>query len=72
MFTCSFVFISAHAPINRRAELIGILGTSGLLEMIIEPNISDFLFGYLGPGHQTFTALFFLSAAIGFLYLVLC
>ena len=72
MFTCSFVFISAHAPVNRRAELIGILGTSGLLGMIIGPNISDFLFGYLGPGHPTFTALFFLSAAIGFLYLVLC
>ncbi len=71
MFTCSFVFISAHAPVERRAELIGILGTSGLFGMIIGPNISDLLFRYMGTGHQTFSALFILSASIGCVYLVL-
>ena len=71
MFTCSFVFISAHAPVERRAELIGILGTSGLFGMIIGATISDLLFRYMGTEHPTFSALFILSASIGCVYLVL-
>lgn len=69
MFTCAFVYVSAGVPAARRAEVIGILGTSGFLGMLLGPVLGDVLFLWLPPGQGPFSALFGLTAGLGLAHL---
>lgn len=65
MFTCAFVCVCADVPATRRAEVIGILGTSGFLGMLLGPALGDLLFNTLRAGPTQFAALFGITAALG-------
>jgi len=75
MFTCSMVHIQNHVPPERRTEVIGNLGSSGFVGMIIGSNLGDFLmnidaappakFHYLfGTAALMAVGHFFISAAL--------
>jgi len=75
MFTCSMVYIQNHVPPERRTEVIGNLGSSGFVGMIIGANLGDFLmninaapqirFQYLfGTAALMAVGHFFISAAL--------
>ena len=71
MFTCAFVYVCAGVPIARRAEVIGILGTSGFLGMLLGPVIGDVLFNHIPAGFGQFAVLFSLTAALGLAHLAI-
>ncbi len=71
VFSCSVIHLCTGTPIERRAELIGTLGTSGFLGMMLGPQIGDWIFqSELLAGH-TFLAMFAISAAMDLAYLLL-
>ena len=71
MFTCSMVHIQNHSPPDRRTEIIGMLGSSGFLGIILGAQLGDlFLFQIESP-QQKFQALFGGVTVIGFIYLTL-
>ena len=45
IFGASVTFISGRAPVARMAEMIGMLGTSGFLGMVLGTQLGDFLCG---------------------------
>lgn len=53
-FGASITFISRRAPLNRMAEIVGTLGTSGFVGMVTGTLLGDLLFG---PGAPTATEL---------------
>jgi MFS family permease len=70
MFACSMTHIQNHVPPERRTEIIGNLGSSGFVGMILGSNISDLIL--LVPDKQTkFQLLFGGAAALGLFYLVI-
>lgn len=64
IFGASLTFISLRAPPQRMAEMIGTLGTSGFLGLLVGPLLSDWICG--GPPVEgvEIQRLFILSAAI--------
>ena len=68
MFTCSVVHIQQRVPHHRRTEVIGSLGSSGFVGMILGTQVSDFMLKWLPPGNEQFYALFGIPAILGVFY----
>jgi MFS family permease len=69
MFTCSVVHICTGVRVERRAELIGTLGVSGFLGMIVGPRIGDWIFRSGDALRGDYVLMFALSALLGAVYL---
>lgn len=69
MFACSMTNIQHHVPAHRRTEVIGNLGSSGFIGMILGSNLADAFIRFLPPGHIQFVALFGTAAVVGVGYL---
>jgi len=74
MFACSVTHIQNHVPPHRRTEVIGNLGSSGFIGMIVGSNFGDWIYHAVPPGRPQFLALFGGATLIGLAYLaiVLC
>ncbi|MFV0444549.1 MAG: MFS transporter, partial [Planctomycetaceae bacterium] len=72
MFTCSNVHIQNQAPIHRRTELIGSLGSSGFVGMMLGAQLGDLIFASVPRGEFLFQLLFGLAGllALGYLLIV--
>jgi MFS family permease len=71
-YGATITFISARAPVARMTEMVGMLGTSGFLAMVLGSWLGDLL---LGSGPMTIGHLrlmFVLAAVLGTANLVLC
>jgi len=71
MFTCSIVHIQNRVPADRRTEVIGNLGSSGFVGMILGAQAGDWIFAAFPAGRPQFLALFGGTVALGVVYLVL-
>lgn len=71
MFTCSMVFIQNQVPAHRRTEVIGSLGSSGFLGMIVGTQLGDWIFHTWSPGQGQFVLLFGGAAGLGALHLAI-
>lgn len=70
MFVCSMTHIQQHVPSHRRTEIIGNLGSSGFVGMILGANLGDFVHKNTAPEQEFFWS-FGLAACLGFLYLAI-
>lgn len=69
MFACSMTHIQNHVPPDRRTEIIGNLGSSGFVGMILGSNFGDWIL-LVVPDHRIkFLVLFGGAALIGTCYL---
>jgi MFS family permease len=68
MFSCSVFHLCTDVPIERRAELVGTLGVSGFLGMMIGPRLGDWMFESSPTGATRFVLLFSTAAAMIFVY----
>lgn len=71
MFTCSMVFIQNQVPAQRRTEVIGSLGSSGFLGMIVGSQVGDWIFDTFPAGEGQFLLLFGGAAGLGALHLAI-
>ena len=71
MFACSMTHIQNHVPPERRTEIIGNLGSSGFVGMIVGSNIGDLVLRLVPDKRTQFVILFGGAAAIGLVYLAL-
>jgi MFS family permease len=71
MFACSVTHIQNHVPPHRRTEIIGNLGSSGFIGMVLGSNIGDWILRVVPDGRPQFLALFGGAAALGLCYLVI-
>ena len=71
MFACSMTHIQNHVPPERRTEIIGNLGSSGFLGMILGSNIGDLVLRFVSDQQTQFLILFGGAAVIGVVYLVI-
>ena len=69
MFACSVTHIQNHVPPHRRTEIIGNLGSSGFIGMILGSNLGDWILRVVPDGRAQFVALFGGAAALGVVYL---
>jgi len=69
MFACSVTHIQNHVPPYRRTEVIGNLGSSGFIGMILGSNLGDWILHAVPAGRMQFLALFGGAAALGAVYL---
>lgn len=70
MFTCSNVHILHRAPLHRRTELLGALGSSGFLGMMLGAQAGDLIFALLPRDRTLFVVLFGLAGLLACGYLV--
>jgi len=70
MFTCSTVHIQSLVPSHRRTEVIGSLGSSGFVGMILGAILGDLIFHRL-DGRLRFIVLFGAATLLGALYVAL-
>lgn len=68
MFACSMTHIQNHVPVNRRTEVIGNLGSSGFIGVILGSNVSDLIVRFVPNVDHRFMALFGTAAGLGFVY----
>jgi MFS family permease len=68
MFSCSVFHLCTDVPAERRAELVGTLGVSGFLGMMIGPRLGDWMFELAPLGMTRFVLLFSTAAAMIFVY----
>ncbi|MBC8116643.1 MAG: MFS transporter, partial [Candidatus Saccharimonas sp.] len=71
MFACSMTHIQNHVPPERRTEIIGNLGSSGFVGMILGSNIGDLVLRFVPDKRTQFLILFGGAALIGTVYLVI-
>ena len=71
MFACSMTHIQNHVPPERRTEIIGNLGSSGFVGMIVGSNIGDVVLRLVPDKRTQFVILFGGAAVIGLMYLVI-
>ena len=71
MFTCSMVHIQNLVPANRRTEVIGNLGSSGFVGMILGSQLGDWIFRITPDGQPRFLVLFGGTVVLGLVYLTL-
>lgn len=69
MFACSMTHIQNAVPPYRRTEVIGNLGSSGFIGMILGSNLSDWIVHTVPQGRPQFWTLFGGATAIGIAYL---
>ncbi len=71
MFTCSIVHVQSRVPIVRRTEVIGNLGSSGFVGIILGSLLGDWILTAISPGSLQFQVLFGTSVALGAVYFVI-
>jgi MFS family permease len=71
MFTCSNVHIQHQAPLHRRTELIGALGSSGFLGMMAGAQLGDFIFESMPRGRLLYLVLFGTAGLLAAAYLAI-
>ncbi len=71
MFTCSMVHVQNQVPASRRTEVIGSLGSSGFVGMILGSQVGDWIFRSTSEGHPRFLLLFGGTVMLGVLYFCL-
>lgn len=71
MFACSITHIQNGVPPHRRTEIIGNLGSSGFIGMVLGAQLGDAVFRAIPAGRWQFLALFGGTVVAGVLYLVL-
>lgn len=64
-FGASITFISSRAPVTRIAEVVGMLGTSGFLAMVLGTWLGDALLGESAADLVRLRLMFVLAAALG-------
>lgn len=69
MFACSVTHIQNHVPPQRRTEIIGNLGSSGFIGMVLGSNLGDWILRVVPDGRPQFLALFGGAALLGLCYL---
>ncbi len=69
MFTTANVHIMSTAPPARRTEIVGTLGSSGFVGMMLGAQISDAIFTALPRTRSLFMILFGLTTLLGLAYL---
>ncbi len=70
MFTCSIVHIQNQVPAERRTEVIGNLGSSGFVGMILGAQLGDFIFRTVIEAETKFLILFSTAAALGLVHML--
>lgn len=68
MFTCSMVHIQNLVPAHRRTEIIGNLGSSGFVGMILGSQLGDWIFRSTPEGQLRFLVLFGGTVVLGLVY----
>lgn len=71
MFASSISHIQAQVPPERRTEILGSLGSSGFVGMILGAQLGDLLFQVVPVSNTLFTVLFGTTTALGCGYLAL-
>ncbi|MEZ6144500.1 MAG: MFS transporter [Planctomycetaceae bacterium] len=71
MFACSISHIQSLVPTDRRTEILGSLGSSGFVGMIIGAQLGDMIFLSVPMGRMLFVALFGGTTLCGIGYLML-
>ena len=69
MFACSMTHIQNHVPPDRRTEVIGNLGSSGFVGMILGSNLGDIILYAVSEPRMQFFYLFGGAGLIGICYL---
>lgn len=69
MFACSMTHIQNHVPADRRTEIIGNLGSSGFVGMILGSNLGDAILYAVAEPQAQFLILFGGAGLIGLFYL---
>ena len=69
MFTSSIVHIQKQGPAHRRTEIIGNLGISGFIGMIVGSQLGDWIFHAFPDGRPQFQALFGGTVVLSVFYL---
>ncbi|WP_010585950.1 MFS transporter [Schlesneria paludicola] len=69
MFACSMTHIQNHVPPSRRTEIIGNLGSSGFVGMILGSNLGDWILYFVKDPQTQFFILFGGAGLIGVVYL---
>lgn len=70
-FGATITYISRRAPINRIAEVVGTLGTSGFVGMVTGTALGDWIFGPGTPTADDLQGMFIASALLGVVSLFL-
>lgn len=71
MFACSMTHIQNQVPAHRRTEVIGNLGSSGFIGLILGSNVGDWIVDAIPPGPLQFQVLFGGATLVGVLYLII-
>ena len=71
MFACSMTHIQHHVPADRRTEVIGNLGSSGFVGMILGSNLGDAILYWITTPQWQFLVLFGGAGLIGVAYLII-
>jgi MFS family permease len=71
MFACSMTHIQNVVPPHRRTEVIGNLGSSGFIGIIVGSNVGDGIVHAIPPGRTQFVVLFGGALIIGIVYLAI-
>jgi len=71
MFACSMTHIQNQVPPHRRTEVIGNLGSSGFVGLILGSNVGDWIVHSVPPGRLQFQLLFGGATIVGCLYLAI-
>ncbi len=70
MFACSISHIQQQVPPHRRTEMLGSLGSSGFVGMMLGAQLGDLVFAWLPTGHALFAVLFGAATLCGVGYLL--
>lgn len=68
---CSIVHVQHPVPPHRRTEIIGSLGSSGFLGMVVGSHASDWVLNNLQPERYKFVVLFCCTTALACVYLTM-
>jgi MFS family permease len=71
MFACSMTHIQNQVPVHRRTEVIGNLGSSGFVGMILGSNLGDWILHAVPEGRTQFQVLFGGATLVGAAYLAI-
>lgn len=71
MFACSMTHIQNQVPAHRRTEVIGNLGSSGFVGLILGSNVGDWIVRSVPQGALQFQILFGGATLVGVVYLVI-
>jgi len=71
MFACSITHIQNQVPAHRRTEVIGSLGSSGFLGMIVGSQLGDLILAYTADSMPRYWILFGVAAFFAFVYMLM-